>query len=114
CPPELGTAASEMAACTSTRRVAAWGRLADSGPSVFGAGLDPEHEVAGHGVADPTPMLFAAALMVAEGLGERPAAATLSGALGRVRFPASRPSTRGAGDAVLAELPQSLGFEFWR
>jgi isocitrate/isopropylmalate dehydrogenase len=114
CPPELGTAASEMAACTSQRRVAAWGRLAGTGPSLFGAGLDPEHEVAGHGVADPSPMLLAAALMLGEGLGERPAAATLSAALGRVRFPVSRPSTRGAADAVLAELPHTLSFEFWR
>ena len=112
CPPELGLAASELAACASRRRVAAWGRLAGTGPSLFGGGLDPQHDVAGHGVADPTPMLLAAALMLSEGLGERAAAATLSSALGRTAFPAPTPSTRGLADAVLAELPQALGLEF--
>jgi isocitrate/isopropylmalate dehydrogenase len=111
-PPELGLAASELAACASQRRVAAWGRLADTGPSLFGGGLDPQHDVAGHGVADPMPMLLAAALMLGEGLGERAAAATLSSALGRTPFPASTPSTRGLADAVLAELPHGLGVEF--
>jgi isocitrate/isopropylmalate dehydrogenase len=112
CPPELGAAAAEVAACATQRRTAAWGRLADSGPSVFGAGLDPEHEVAGHGVADPRPMLLAAALMLGEGLGEHSAAASLSQALGRTN--GGGPSTRGVCDGVLAELPLWLEVEFLR
>jgi isocitrate/isopropylmalate dehydrogenase len=112
CPATLELAASELAACASGRRVAAWGRLAESGPSLFGGGLDPEHDVAGHGVADPTPLLFAAALMLGEGLGERTAAGTLASALGRTPFAAATPSTRGLADRVIAELPQALGVEF--
>ncbi len=112
CAPELALAASELAACASPRRVAAWGRLAGTGPGLFGGGLDPQHDVAGHGVADPAPMLLATALMLGEGLGERAAASTLSAALGKAPLPAATPSTRGAADAVLAELPQALGVEF--
>jgi isocitrate/isopropylmalate dehydrogenase len=111
CPPELALAAAEVAACTASRRVTAWGRLAANGPSVFGAGLDPREEVAGHGVADPKPMLLAAALLLGEGLGERRAAATLSAAVGRAAAPGS---TRGVADTVLAALPQALEVEFLR
>lgn len=114
CRPELAVAVSEVAACTSRRRIAAWGRLAESGPSVFGAGLDPEHEVAGHGVADPSPVLLAVALLLAEGLGERSAAAALSSALGGATGVAARPpSTRGLADRVLAQLPFARGVEFF-
>jgi isocitrate/isopropylmalate dehydrogenase len=115
CPPELGAAAAEVAACATQRRTAAWGRLADSGPSVFGAGLDPEHEVAGQGVADPRPMLLAAALMLGEGLGERSAARTLERAVLEmletgVRTPDMLSSGEGATtrefmDTLLASLP---------
>ena len=111
CSAGLVLAASEVAACTSQHRVAAWGRLAANGPSVFGAGLDPRDEVAGHGVADPKPMLLAAALLLGEGLGERRAAATLSSAVGRT---GTRASTRGVADTVLAELPLALEVEFLR
>jgi isocitrate/isopropylmalate dehydrogenase len=113
CPPELEHAASELAACTSERRIAAWGRLAASGPSVFGPADDAEEEAAGLGVSDPSSMLLAAALMLGEGLGERTAAATLSSALGRAQRDGV-PSTRGLADAVLAELPSGLGVEFLR
>jgi isocitrate/isopropylmalate dehydrogenase len=112
CPRELGAAAAEVAACTRQRRTAAWGRLAVGGPSVFGAGLDPEHEVAGQGVADPRPMLLAAAVMLGEGLGERRAAASLALALDRTK--GGGPSTRGVCDGVLAELPLGLEVEFLR
>lgn len=111
-PPEL--AAGELAACTAADRVVAWGRLAGTGPSVFGAAGDAAHDEAGHGVADPRPLLLAAALMLGEGLGERTAAATLSEAVGGARRPAPEPSTRGTADAVLAALPHALGVEFVR
>lgn len=114
CAPELAMPATEVAACTSAERVVAWGRLAGNGPSVFGAGLDPREDVAGHGVADPRPTLLAAAFLLGEGLGERSAAATLSAAVGRARGRTSHSSTRGLADRVLAELPLALGVEFLR
>lgn len=112
CDATVAAAASDVAACTATRRIAAWGRLAESGPSLFGAGLDPEHALAGHGVADPSPMLLAAALMLAEGLDERAAAATLAGALSRAASVRQAPSTRGHADTVLSQMPLALGVEF--
>jgi isocitrate/isopropylmalate dehydrogenase len=114
CPPELAAAASELAAATAARRIAAWGRLAASGPGVFGPADDPEPEAAGLGVADPSSMLLATALMLGEGLGERTASATLASALGRAQRHGAPPSTRGLADTVLAELPSGLGIEFQR
>jgi 3-isopropylmalate dehydrogenase len=112
CPPELARTAAELAGCRAARRVAAWGRLAASGPGVFGAVHDSGHDGAGDGVADPTAMLLAAALMLGEGLGERSAARTLSLAIGRAR--SAQASTRRAADDVLAELPYALNVEFLR
>ena len=58
-------------------RLVATGRLAGNGPSVFAPAQAAAPDDAGHGVADPSSMLLAAALMLGEGLGERSAAATL-------------------------------------
>jgi isocitrate/isopropylmalate dehydrogenase len=113
CPPELAVALPEVAACTARRRIAAWGRLAESGPSIFGAGLDPEHAVAGQGVADPSPLLLAVTLLLGEGLGERAAGTALASALGRAEVATRPPSTRGLADRVLAQLPLGRGVEFF-
>jgi hypothetical protein len=60
-------------------------------------------------------MLLAAALMLAEGLGERSGAATLSGAVGIARDHGRRPSTRGHADLVLSQLPvTAANAEFYR
>ncbi len=61
-------------------------------------------------------MLLAAALMLAEGLGERSGAATLSGAVGLAGGDdARRPSTRGHADLVLSQLPvTAANAEFYR
>ncbi len=58
-------------------------------------------------------MMLAAALMLGEGLGERPAAETLSGC-GRADAAAEDDghATARFGDRVLAELPHGLRFEF--
>ena len=112
CPPELARTAAELAGCRAARRIAAWGRLAASGPGLFGAVHAAGHDGAGDGVADPTAMLLAAALMLGEGLGERSAARTLSQAVGRAR--GAQSSTRRAADDVLAELPHALDVEFLR
>ena len=97
-----------------SRRVLAWGRLAEDGPGIFGPNHGTAMDIAGQGVADPSSMLLAAALMLGEGLGERGAAATLSSAVSYVRGNRER---RAVGDtvsmsseltdAVLAQLPQS-------
>jgi len=115
CPPELAATAAELAGSLAQRRAAAWGRLAPSGPSVFGATHGAADEIAGQGVADPSSMLLAAALMLGEGLGERSAAATISSAVGRAREERREASTRGLADVVLAQLPLALAnAEFYR
>ena len=91
----------------------AWGRLAANGPGIFGPNHGTAADIAGHGVADPSSMLLAAALMLGEGLGERGAAATLSTAVSYVRGTGVRRATGTVlmstelTDAVLAQLPQS-------
>ncbi|MGH3066560.1 MAG: isocitrate/isopropylmalate family dehydrogenase [Gaiellaceae bacterium] len=62
-------------------RVVASGRLARTGPSVFAPAHGAAEDIAGQGVANPASMLLAAALLLGEGLGERRAAETLSGAV---------------------------------
>ncbi len=113
-PPDLATSLAAAAACTTRSRIAAWGRLAESGPSIFGAFDDNGHEHAGEGVADPGPLLLAAALMLGDGLGERSAADTLARAVGSTRRESPDVSTRHATEAVLAALPGGLRFEFVR
>ncbi|HXF98680.1 MAG TPA: isocitrate/isopropylmalate family dehydrogenase, partial [Gaiellaceae bacterium] len=124
-PGPLVEALAAFAARGRTSRVAASGQLAASGPSVFTAVHGPAREIAGQGVANPASLLLAAALMLAEGLGERRAAETLEGAVlaacgGGARTPRLRAAgvgatTRELGDGVLAELPFALtNAEFFR
>jgi len=99
-------------------RVLASGRLAGSGPAVFAPTHGAAHDIAGQGVANPSSMLLAAAVMLGEGLGERAAAETLAGAVmeangNGVRTPDMVASgvgatTREFGDVVLAELPWAV------
>lgn len=90
------------------------GRLSPSGPGVFGPTHGSAAEIAGQGVANPSAMLLATALMLAEGLGERTAAATLESAvtdtLGAVRTPdlvatGAGATTREFMEALMAALP---------
>jgi 3-isopropylmalate dehydrogenase len=113
CDRPLLVPLAELPWCLDARRVLAWGRLAGDGPSIFGPSHGTAADIAGQGVADPSSMLLAAALMLGEGLGERGAAATLSSAVSYVRGTGEQ---RPAGtvsmsseltDAVLARLPQS-------
>jgi 3-isopropylmalate dehydrogenase len=55
--------------------------LAPTGPGIFGPTHGSAPEIAGQGVANPSGILLAAALMLGEGLGERTAARTLEGAV---------------------------------
>ena len=113
CTPPLLVPLAELGWCLDSRRVLAWGRLAEGGPGIFGPSHGAAVDIAGQGVADPSSMLLAAALMLGEGLGERGAEATLSSAVSHVRGSGTQ---RAAGtvsmsteltDAVLAQLPQS-------
>jgi 3-isopropylmalate dehydrogenase len=113
CARPLLVPLAELPWCLDARRVLAWGRLAADGPGIFGPSHGTAVDIAGQGVADPSSMLLAAALMLGEGLGERGAAATLSSAVSYVR---GRDALRAVGrvsmsaeltDAVLARLPQS-------
>jgi 3-isopropylmalate dehydrogenase len=113
CDRPLLVPLAEVASCLDPRRVLAWGKLAVNGPGVFGPSHGTGADIAGQGVADPSSMLLAAALMLDEGLGERGAAATLSSAVSYVRGNGAR---RAVGtvlmsseltDALLARLPLS-------
>jgi 3-isopropylmalate dehydrogenase len=106
-------------------RVVATGRLARSGPGVFAPTHGAAKEIAGQGVANPAPMLLAAALMLGEGLGERRAAETLTGMLlaassnGAVTPDVAETgvgaTTRQFADVVLAQLPFAwTNAEFYR
>ena len=109
-------ALSEMAAfIQDASRVVASGRLAQDGPGIFGPTHGSAHEIAGQGVANPSGILLAAALMLGECLGERAAAKTLASAVaGALEAGARTPDMVEAGaasttrefmDALLASLP---------
>jgi len=96
----------------STRMVAS-GRLSAQGAGIFGPTHGSALEIAGQGVANPSGMLLAAALML-EGLGERSAARTLENAvaetLGNVHTPdlvsaGVGATTREFMNVLLAALP---------
>lgn len=98
-------------------RMVASGRLSAEGPGIFGPTHGSADEIAGQGVANPSGMLLAAALMIGEGLGERSAARTLEKAVGEalgdgVRTPDMLASGTGATtrefmDVLLEALPSA-------
>ncbi len=71
----------EIAAAAASHRVAAHALLAEHGPSLFVPSPDGGFALAGHGVVNPSSMLFAAALALEHGLGQPAAAETLAGAV---------------------------------
>jgi 3-isopropylmalate dehydrogenase len=106
-------------------RVAASGCLAGSGPGLFSPMHGPAEDIAGQGVANPASMLLATALLLGEGLGERCAAETLTGAVLTACSNGARTpdmltngvgaTTREFGNAVLGELPLAwTNAEFYR
>lgn len=114
-----GTAASVH---EGTRMVAS-GRLGPDGKGVFGPTHGSAPQLAGQGVANPSAMLLAAALMLGEGFGERNAARTLERAVvetleNGVRTPdlvssGAGATTREFMDTLLAALPSArLDTEF--
>jgi 3-isopropylmalate dehydrogenase len=98
----------------STRMVAS-GRLSAHGAGIFGPTHGSALEIAGQGVANPSGMLLAAALML-EGLGEGTAARTLENALAETLGNVHTPDLVAAGvgattrefmNVLLAALPGS-------
>jgi 3-isopropylmalate dehydrogenase len=99
------------------RKVAAVGYVSPTGPGLFVPTHGPAADIAGQGVANPSELLLAAALLLGEGLERRSAAETLEdGVVGALA--ARRPTadmagagvastTREFSDAVLALLPVS-------
>jgi isocitrate/isopropylmalate dehydrogenase len=93
------------------------GRLAVDGPGIFGPTHGSAPEIAGQGVANPSGILFAVALMLGEGLGERAAGATLEAAVAAtledgVTTPdlvasGAGSTTREFTDVLLAALPST-------
>jgi isocitrate/isopropylmalate dehydrogenase len=78
----IGELLATLVGATSVpARVAATGYLAEHGPSVFTPLEGETADVAGHGVANPSSMLLAAAMLLGDGLMERSAADTLVAAL---------------------------------
>lgn len=108
----LADALVHVAAFGAPGRLVAFGRLSAAGPGVFFPDHDGGDEEPGQGMTDPGPMLLAAALAVGDGLGERPAARTLEGALVAARLGARKggaaATTRERTDAVLAALPAAV------
>src|SRR5262245_19380370 len=99
------------------RLLAAGGYLSPQGPGLFGPTHGAAHDIAGQGVANPSEMLLAAALLLGEGLGRRAAAEALEESLA-VALASSRrtpdlteagvaATTREFVDAVLALLPSA-------
>ena len=111
-------ALSDMAAFShDARRVVASGRLSQGGPGIFGPTHGSAPDIAGQGVANPSSILLAAALMLGEGLGERAAATTLEHALAEALETGVRTAdllgagvaatTRSFMDAVLELMPSA-------
>jgi 3-isopropylmalate dehydrogenase len=98
-------------------RIVASGRLSTTGPGVFGPTHGSAPDIAGQGVANPSGILLATALMLGEGLGQRAAAQTLERAIsGTISAGIRTADLQGCGvaattrdfmDAVLDLMPAS-------
>jgi 3-isopropylmalate dehydrogenase len=113
----LGEALAEAPRLGGRKRLVATGQLSPTGPGLFAPAQGTASDLAGQGVADPSPMLLATALLLAEGLGRTSAGVALEEslvtALGAPRRP---PEVAGPGvaattrefvDAVLGLLPSA-------
>jgi 3-isopropylmalate dehydrogenase len=114
----FGAVVSDLAATSRDgTRIVASGRLSATGPGVFGPTHGSAPDIAGQGVANPSGMLLAAALMLAEGLGERAAGLTLERAITHaiaegwrtadVEGSGPAATTRDFNDAVLGLMPNA-------
>ena len=97
----VGAVTDAAAVLNDSQRGVACGWLPEHGPGLFAPASVDTNDVAGFGVTDPTAILYAAALMLAEGLGLRPAARTLERAVAGL---SAGVDTRRAADEVIASL----------
>jgi len=114
----LADALAEAPRLRGSRSRTATGFLSSSGPSLFGPTHGSASDIAGQGVANPTEMLLAVALLLGEGLGRHAAAETLQGSVAAaLRQPERTPDlaeggrlasgTREFVDVVLGLLPST-------
>jgi 3-isopropylmalate dehydrogenase len=114
----LADAVAEAPRLRGSRNRTATGFLSASGPSLFGPTHGSAHDIAGQGVANPTEMLLAVALLLGEGLGRHAAAETLEGSVAAALLrPARTPDVADGGrlaagtrefvDVVLGLLPST-------
>lgn len=113
----LADALAEAPRLAPRDRLTAMGLLSPSGPGLYGPTHGSARDIAGQGVANPSGLLLAAALMLGEGLGRRSAADTLeeglTAALARPERTSDRAgpgvaaTTREFGDVVLDLLPSA-------
>lgn len=114
---ELGDAVADAPLLGGRRRLVATAQLSAGGPGLFAPARGTASELAGQGVADPSPMLLATALMLTEGLGRQAAGEALEESLAAALRASRRPADHaGAGvaattrefvDAVLGLLPSA-------
>jgi 3-isopropylmalate dehydrogenase len=111
-----GELVSDLAAANRDgSRIVASGRLSQTGPGIFGPTHGSAPDIAGQGVANPSGMLLAAALMLSEGLGEQTAGRTLERAVSHtlasgvrtadLAGPGPAATTRDFMDTVLEQMP---------
>ena len=114
----LAEALADAPRLRGSRSRTATGFLSLSGPSLFGPTHGSAHDIAGQGVANPTEMLLAVALLLDEGLGRHAAAETLEGSVAAaLRRPERTPDLTDGGrlasgtrefvDVVLGLLPSA-------
>jgi 3-isopropylmalate dehydrogenase len=114
----LADALAEAPRLRGTLNHTASGYLSATGPSLFGPTHGAAHDIAGQGVANPTEMLLAVALLLSEGLGRHAAAETLEGSVAAaLRRPERTPDVSEGGrlaagtrefvDVVLGLLPSA-------
>ena len=114
----FGQVVSDLAAAPrNDLRIVASGRLSEDGPGLFGPTHGSAPDIAGQGVANPSGILLAAALMLSEGLGERAAGRTLERAITHalaegwrtadLEGPGPAATTRDFNDAVLGLMPDA-------
>jgi 3-isopropylmalate dehydrogenase len=113
----LGDTVAAAPGLGGRRRLVATGGLSQSGPGLFAPVGSTESDDAGQGVADPSPMLLATALMLSEGLHRAAAGQALEESLAaalrgprrpvEVAAPGVAATTREFVDAVLGLLPSA-------
>ena len=113
----LADAVTQAPRLSGRYQLAATGYLSPQGPGLFAPTHGAAHDIAGHGVANPSEMLLAAALLLGEGLGRRAAAEALEESLAAALSSSLRtPDLTQAGvaatsrefvDVVLALLPSA-------